>query len=127
MKKRVVVLLTLSLVLAGCASLAPEPRVFGVRQSQWHMLTPGQKSQVIAAYNERTAQHVSNEPWQQVPGNPDGLVHGGQHWHAHAHPYAKPPQPVSPSWKPHHHPPDWGAMTSPRELVNPAIEPAAGE
>ena len=127
MKERVVALAGLWLLLAGCASLAPEPRVFGVRQSQWHMLTPTQKNQVIAAYNERTAQHVSNEPWQQVAGNTEDVVHGGQHWHAHAHLFSKPPEPPPPSWKPHHHPPDWGPMTSPAELVNPAIEQDARE
>ena len=127
MRKRTLAILPLCFILSGCASLAPEPLVFGVRQSQWAMLTPGQKSRVMAAYNERTAQHVANEPWQQVPGDAKDVVHGGQHWHAHAHPYAKPPQPVPHSWKPHHHPPDWGAMTSPGELVGPAIETSADE
>jgi len=63
----------LLVMLSGC-----EPTVFGVPQSQWNTLTPGQKNQVIAGYNQRKLIDAQNAPIQNAIDTAGGLVAQGQ-------------------------------------------------
>ena len=49
-----------ALALAGCEP--PEPRVFGVPQSQWNSLNHEQQTKVVDGYNAQKKQKAENEP-----------------------------------------------------------------
>ena len=55
-----------ALALAGCEP--PEPRVFGVPQSQWNSLNHEQQTKVVDGYNAQQKQKAENEPWLAAIG-----------------------------------------------------------
>lgn len=59
--KKLLLLIPLVLLLAAC-----EPNVFGVPQSTWNTLSPEQKQQVIAGYNQRQQTDAENAPIQNA-------------------------------------------------------------
>lgn len=61
MKVKPLTLLAASLLfLSGCGPQVP--MIFGVPQSQWQHLSPAERQQVIAGYNERQKINAQNAP-----------------------------------------------------------------
>ena len=61
-----------ALALAGCEP--PEPRVFGVPQSQWNSLNHEQQTKVVDGYNAQQKQKAENEPWLAAIGVAGSLL-----------------------------------------------------
>ena len=55
--KKIVLLLSLTLLLAGC-----QPTMFGMPEGQFKQLTPSQQTQVINSYNRQQEMKTQMEP-----------------------------------------------------------------
>jgi hypothetical protein len=89
---------SLALVLAGCTP--PEPTVFGIPQSQWNTLSPGEKQQVIKGYNQREKINAQNAPINNAIGAASSLIQqNNQYKHMHDN-FAPPPMPAMPDFTP---------------------------
>ncbi len=57
---------------------ACEPQTFGVPQSTWNTLSPEQKQQVIAGYNQRQQIDAENAPIQNAINTAGLLINSSQ-------------------------------------------------
>lgn len=119
------------LVVTSVALIACEPMIFGIPQSQWYQLSPEERQQVIAGYNEKERIREKNAPYEHAISAAEAAVAAKQ-WHDYDHITPPPPAPApvpapqpqpNPDHHHHHHywpiPPAPGPMPGPKPAPQP--------